>query len=347
LILKKKIFSIIKLLFFLSIGALFIWLFVKDLTPEQLTEIFTSFKSAQYGWVALAIFISLISHVIRTLRWQMLLQPLGYNAGFWNVFMSLMIGYFANLALPRLGEVTRCGILAKYEPVPFQKSFGTVVAERAFDVITFIVLFFINFLLQYDLIHQYVTESFYVPLAQKFSFIGKGYILYSSIGVLIILLVIFLLLRKKLNRFSLYRKIVNIIKGFIDGLKSLIKIKRPLLFLFYTILMWFLYFLMTYICFYSIKEIGGVGLMAGFSVLVLGTIGIMIVQGGIGIYPAIVAETLALYGAVSTTAYALGWLIWSAQTITLIIAGITSLIILPLINKKRNGESGITQEKNI
>jgi glycosyltransferase 2 family protein len=345
--LKKKILSILKLLFFLGIGALFIWLFVKDLTSEQITEIFTSFKSAQYGWVALAIFISLISHVVRTLRWQMLLQPLGYNAGFWNVFMSLMIGYFANLALPRLGEVTRCGVLAKYEQIPFQKSFGTVVAERAFDVLTFVVLFIINFLVQYDLIHQYVSESFYMPLSQKFSFIGKGYILYSSIGVLIILLVIFLLLRKKLNRFSLYRKIVNIIKGFVDGLKSLIKIRKPFLFLFYTVLMWFLYFLMTYICFYSIKEIGGIGMMAGFSVLVLGTIGIMIVQGGIGIYPAIVAETLALYGAATTTAYALGWLIWSAQTVTLIIAGITCLIILPLINKKQNGKAGINQKENI
>lgn len=343
---KKNIFSAAKIVFFLSIGALFIWLFVKDLSPVETSEIFDSFKGANYAWICLSIFIALLSHGVRTLRWQMLIQPLGYKTGFWNVFMSLMIGYLANLALPRLGEITRCGILAKYEQVPFQKGFGTVIAERAFDLLTFIVLFFLNLLIQYPLIHQYVTESIYQPLAQKFEFLGKGYILYSGIGSVVLLVVLFFLFRRKLERFKLYRKAASILKDFIDGLKSLVKIRKPFLFLFYTLLMWFFYLLMAYICFFSIKEIGGIGIMAGFSVLVLGTIGIMVIQGGIGIYPAIVAETLVLYNAAATKAYALGWLIWSAQTVTLIIAGIASLILLPIINKKRNGKTANTEKKN-
>jgi glycosyltransferase 2 family protein len=343
--LKKKLFSAAKLLFFLGIGALFIWLFVKDLRVEEKKEILESFTKASYGWVILALFVSLLSHILRTLRWQMMLKPLGYKAGFWNVFMALMIGYFANLALPRLGEVSRCTILAKYEKIPFQKSFGTVVAERAFDIVTFLVLFFANLLIQYNLINHYVTERIYEPLAEKFSFIGKGYILYGLITGISIIVILFFVFRQRLSRFRLYKKIVNVFRGFIDGLKSLGKVKHPVLFLSYTLLIWSLYFLMTYICFFSIKETGGMSAWAGLSVLILGTIGIMVVQGGIGIYPAIVAETLVLYGATKATGYALGWLIWTAQTVTLILAGIISLIILPLYNRSQNGKNGDPEAK--
>lgn len=343
---KKKILTAVKFIVFLGIGGLFIWLFTKDLTTAQASEIYASFKTAGYGWVLLAIFVALISHVLRTLRWQMLLKPMGYNTGFWNVFMSLMIGYFANLALPRLGEVTRCGFLAKYEQVPFQKGFGTVVAERAFDLLTFIVLFFINFLLQYKVLYSYVNEKIYLPMAHKFSFIGNGYLLYGAIAIVLILVLLFFLFRKKLERFSLYKKAATIIKGFVDGLRSLTKINNPWLFIGYTVGMWIMYFLMTYLCFFSITEMAGMSMLAGFSVLVLGTIGIMVVQGGVGIYPAIVAETLVLYGAIATKAYALGWLIWSAQTVALIVAGIASLIILPLINKQKHGNLAAPSEEN-
>jgi len=344
---KSRILPALKLIVFLGIGVLFIWLFTKDLSEEQLNEIYHSFASARYGWIVLSIFIALISHVMRTLRWQMLIKPLGYHTGFWNVFMSLMIGYFANLALPRLGEVTRCGFLAKYENVPFQKGFGTVVAERAFDLLTFVILFFINLFIQYEVLNHYVNEKIITPLSEKFTFIGKGYLLYAFIAGLAILIVVFLIFRHKLDKYSLYRKIINVFKGFWDGLKSLTKLQKPGLFLLYTFMIWLMYFLMTYLCFYSIAEMSSLSMMAGFSVLVLGTIGIMVVQGGIGIYPAIVAETLVLYGAVSTKAYALGWLIWTAQTSALILAGIASLIILPLYNKPQHVHTRAHPKKNL
>jgi glycosyltransferase 2 family protein len=336
---KNKLIPALKLLFFLGLGCLFIWLFLKDLLPEEKQEIANSFEHANYLWVIIAIILAFLSHVMRTLRWQMLIRPLGYKTRFPNVFMSLMIGYLANLALPRLGEITRCTVLAKYEKVPFQKGFGTVVAERAFDLLTFLVLFFINFLIQYDRLQHYVSEKIYTPLAAKFSFIGQGYLLYLFIGGMIVCIILFFLFRRRLGRYSLYRKIANIIKGFGDGLKSLVRIQNPLLFLTYTVLMWIMYFLMGYLCFFSIEQTSGLTPMAGFSVLVLGTIAIMVVQGGIGIYPAVVAGTLVLYAgeAIKTYSYALGWLIWTSQTVILILAGIASLIVLPLINKSRNG----------
>jgi glycosyltransferase 2 family protein len=345
--LKKKLFSAAKLLFFLGIGVLFIWLFIGHLKEDERREIIESFRVANYWWIILAIVIAVISHIIRTLRWQMLLSPMGYHARFGNVFMAVMIGYLANLALPRLGEVSRCTVLLKYEKIPFQKSFGTVIAERAFDIVTFIVLFFINLAIQYGRISSYVTNEIYNPLAEKFTFIGKGYILYSCIAGIILLVILFFAFRSRLRKIRLYTKIANVVRGFIDGLKSLIKVRNPFLFLVYTVLLWFMYFLMTYICFFCIQEIGGLGVSAGFSVLILGTIGIMVVQGGIGIYPAIVAETLALYGASKIAAYALGWLIWTAQTVTLVIAGIISLILLPIINRENNGKNGDPEKKAI
>jgi uncharacterized protein (TIRG00374 family) len=338
--LKKKFISFLKLLFFLGLGALCIWIFVKDLTASELSDISVSFKSANYWWLVLTLVLALCSHILRTLRWRMLIRPMGYKPGFFNVFMSLMIGYFANLALPRLGEITRCTVLARYEKVPFQKGLGTVVAERAFDVICFLLLFFINLFIQYDQIRYYVNEHIYMPLAGKFSILGKGYFLYGGIALVVVCILLIWLFRKRLKRYKVYQKIAAVIKGFFDGLRSLLRIRQPLLFMAYTLLMWFLYFLMTYICFFSITEMSGLGMAAGFSVLVFGTIGIMIVQGGVGIYPAIVAETLALYGAVSTRAYALGWLIWCAQTGALVLGGIVSLILLPVLNKNKNGKNG-------
>lgn len=138
----KNIKTILKFLLFLSIGILFIWLSLKDLTRQQINEIIYSFRIADYKWLFLSFCISIFAHIVRALRWRMLLEPLGYYPRLVNVLSSVFIGYFANLALPRLGEVTRCGTLAKYEKISFTKSFGTVITERAFDIIIFFILFF-------------------------------------------------------------------------------------------------------------------------------------------------------------------------------------------------------------
>lgn len=337
---RKALFSVFKIVFFLSLGFFFIWIFTRDLTAGQVDEIFRSFAQADYSWVGFSILIALGSHVLRTWRWQMLLKPLGYSTGFWNVFMSLMIGYFANLALPRLGEVTRCGFLARYENVPFQKSFGTVVAERAVDLLTFFLLFAVNLVLQYALLHQYVDEKVLTPLGELLSLTGKGPVLLMIIAaVCLILVALFVVFRRKWKSFRWFRFVTNIVRGFWEGLKSVFRLKHPFLFLIYSLAIWFSYFLMTWVCFFSMPEFSDMGMQAGFSVLVMGTIGIMVVQGGIGIYPVIVAETLVLYGAVATRAFALGWLLWTAQTLAIIIAGLVSIVVLPLYNKKKHGNT--------
>ncbi|HOY30877.1 MAG TPA: lysylphosphatidylglycerol synthase transmembrane domain-containing protein [Bacteroidales bacterium] len=341
---KKHFFTTVKLLIFLGVGIFFIWLSVIKLGDEDKKQILISFKEANYWWLLLCLILGLFSHILRTLRWEMLLHTVGYKPRFKNTFLSLMIGYFANLAIPRLGEITRCSMLSKYEKIPFEKSFGTVIAERGLDVLTFVVLFFINLLIQYKAISGYVYEKVYHPLTEKFHLLGQASFLYSVAAFCVLMIILIIIFHSKLMRYKIYNKIFNVVKGFWDGIKSLVKVQQPLLFILYTCLMWVMYFLMMYVCFYSLPLTSNPAFGATCTVFVMGTIAVMISPGGIGAYPAFVAATLTLYGipgfiSPNPVGLSLGWLIWSAQTITIILAGVVSLILLPLINA-RNDKPG-------
>ncbi len=333
---KKNIISILKILFFLAIGIFFIWIFLRQLSPEQKSEIWKSFISADFSWLLLSIVVGMLSHLVRALRWKSLIEPLGYQPKISNTFFAVMIGYLANLALPRLGEVTRCGVLNKYEKIPINKTIGTVIAERSIDMVMFILLFFINLYIFFDKLEKYVDEKVYKPLADKFNFSEEyTFLIYVAIAVVLAVGMLFLMIRKYLRHFNLYQKLKELLQGFWHGLWAVTRIKRPLLFIFQSLLIWVLYFFMIYVCFFCIPETSHLGVGAGLSLLIFGSIGIMIVQGGIGIYPAIIAETLILYNITNTTGYALGWLTWTAQTLMIVIAGIISLVLLPMLNKKK------------
>ena len=337
---NPKLKNAIRFTVFLGIGIFFIWIFLRNLTAEQKQEIISSMANANYWWIALAIPLGILSHFVRAMRWKMLIQTMGYKPGNSNMFFAVMIGYLANLALPRLGEVSRCTILTKYENVPFQKSFGTVITERVLDMLVFILLFFVNLALQADRLSGYIDEKIYIPLQEK---LHLSYNLSGAFSILILIFivmfgVIFLVFRKKIIANTLYIKIKNMALGFVEGIKSLIKVRNLWLFFFYTFSIWALYLLMAYIVFFSVPASSGVGLNAGLAVLVFGSVGFMVVQGGIGIYPAIVAETLVLYGVASAQGYALGWLIWTSQNLTIVLVGIVSLVLLPLLNNRKNVE---------
>lgn len=336
---KRTLATIGKLLFFLGLGIFFIWLFVRHLTPVEKREIWDSLGQANYIWILLSLFIGMFSHISRSIRWKMLMEPMGYRPRFINVFLAVFIGYFANLALPRLGEVSRCGVLARYEKIPFQKSFGTVVTERAIDILTFALLFLLNLVLQFGKVSNYISQKIIVPFRDKLiAFDGTNYLIYIVAAGIILVIFIFYYLRRQFNHTRLYRRINEVAQGFLEGLKSLARIRKPGWFIFHSIVIWILYFVMTYVVFNCLPETKGLPLTAGFAVFVFATIGVMIVQGGIGIYPAIVAETLLLYHIPETKGYAMGWLLWTGQTVMLVLAGIISLILLPLVNKRTNGK---------
>ncbi|HRY97778.1 MAG TPA: lysylphosphatidylglycerol synthase transmembrane domain-containing protein [Bacteroidales bacterium] len=331
---NKRLLSAAKLLFFLGLGALFIWLFLRKLSPEQQAEIWDSFWGANYWWALLAIVLGVLSHLVRAMRWMILLKPMGYRPRLINSFSCVMVGYFANLALPRLGEVTRCTALARYEKVPFEKSFGTVIVERVIDLVIFGGLFLLTLVLQWGRIKDYVYDKIWMPLSERFQFLQDGAALWLILlGSLVALSAFLYLIRKRFAHFRLYQKLRGLILGLIEGLISIARIERPFLFIFQSLLIWGLYYLMIYLCFFSFPGTSGLGPEAGLAMLVFGSIGIMIVQGGIGIYPAIIAEVTSIYGVAATTGYALGWLAWTAQTLMIILAGLAAVLLLPVINR--------------
>lgn len=335
--LKKRLLDFVKIIFFLALGIFFIWLFMHNLTQEEKKDIYSSFLSANYWWVFASVLIGIFSHISRAVRWKLLLEPMGYNPGLKNTFFAVMIGYFANMALPRLGEVTRCGILARYEKIPIQKSFGTVVTERGLDLISLIIVFVINFLIHLDKLSLFKKGKLYNSINEKFNSIENPGIYYWILfATMLILVFIFWKLRHKISHLFIYQKLKEIALGFFEGIKSLIKIKRPLWFVFHSINIWVMYWLMTWIVFYSIPETSHLGGSVGLAVLVFGSIAIIIVQGGIGIYPWIVAEILVLFGIAGTKGYAMGWLLWTGQSLMIISFGVLSLVLLPLLNTKKN-----------
>ena len=334
---KNKVITFIKFALFLGLGIVIIWLSLRGLTPDERIQILHSFRIANYNWVILTIVMGITSHVLRALRWMLFFEPMGYNPSFKNTFFAVMVGYFANMAFPRLGEVTRCGILARYEKIPFNKSFGTVITERAIDMIIFIFLFFLMIVTQAGTIGQYLNNNIYPRLAEKFNNpIFNRVFFFSLIAAGIIFIAIIYLLRRRIAASAIFHKIKNLILGFWEGLKSLSQINRPGLFIFYSIAIWALYYFMIYVCFFCFTDTGSLSPGAGLSALVLGSVGIMVTPGGIGLYPAIIQETMLLYGIVRTTGLALGWISWTAQTSMILVIGGISLILLSF-NKQKNG----------
>ncbi len=336
---SRKISGIVKFIVFLGLGILFIWLSLKDLTTQERDQIILAFRTANYWWVFLAIVLGILSHILRALRWILFFQPMGFNPTLKNTFYAVMVGYFANMAFPRLGEVTRCGLMSRYEQIPFQKALGTVITERAIDMIIFILLFFLMIFTQAHAIQDYLDHKVYPGLVAKFGALHYSrMLLLFFVSVILILFLLYIFLRKKLRNFPAYHQVKNLVMGFWEGFRSLSEIRQPFLFFFYSVSIWILYFLMLYLIFFCFTETMGLGLGAGLSALVLGSVGIMITPGGIGLYPAIIQETVMLYGSTKPIGLALGWIAWSAQTGMIILIGSLSLILLTF-NKRRHGKA--------
>lgn len=327
---KNSLLTATKIILAFGLGFLIIWLSLRGLNTAEKQNIINSFRAANYFWVVVSILLGILSHYIRAIRWKMLLKPIGYQINTSSSFLSVMIGYFANLGLPRAGEVARCSVLYKEEKVPFEKSFGTVIVERAIDMIIFILLFFVAFAIEYSSISNYVSTEFLPKLNEKFGAISMELIFIKiPLGIVAFSVILYFLLKSRLKNSNIAKKTKGIFIGIWQGLKSIALIERPIIFVLLSIAIWVLYFLMVYVCFFAIDQLVGLSPFAALSVLVLGTVGIMVTPGGIGLYPVIVAQTLVLYGFDygSGLGIALGWLAWSAQTIMIIVVGAISLII--------------------
>ncbi len=330
---KSKLISALKLIVPLGFGIFLVWLFYDALCEEQKDDLFSAFGKANYGWVFIALIFSFLSHVSRAYRWKYLLDPLGHKVSFCNSYHALMVGYIVNLIFPRAGEASRAGLLSKTEKVPFQKGFGTIVAERAVDVFMLGIVTVIMLLLQLDKIDlfQEKINSFSSPgdgCGNTFIFSLLGTIV--TYGILLVVLAGILLFAFKINFRS---KIKAFVRGLFEGVFSIFKTKYKLQYIGHTFFIWIMYILMFSVCFYALESTSELGLDAMLAGFVAGTIGIILVQGGIGVYPAFVGLILTIYIApadytgIFPDALALGWIIWTSQTVMMIVLGLISLII--------------------
>lgn len=336
---KGIILSIIKYLFFIALGVLLLFLAFRGL---QWNDLWTELKTANYWWFLGAIVLAVLSHIFRALRWNLLIEQMGFKTRTSTTFYSVMMGYLANLALPRLGEVTRCGFLSKKENIPFNALFGTVIAERVFDLVVLLFIIGVVLVTQIQVIGGFLNQILIKPLLGVYSgnLVAIIIVLSSLILLAVISLFIFRKLKPWLKTTMLYGKIESFVDGFMEGLKSIAKLKQRGLFFFHTFMIWFLYLLMIVLPFYAFAETSLLGFLDGITILGIGSLGIVApVPGGIGSYHFVITELLSqLYDIPIKAAAAYATANHASQTIMIIVVGLVSYILLILVKTKARNE---------
>lgn len=331
---SKRILSIFQYAFFLGAGLFLVWWQLKSMTVSEKSEFHTALKSANY-WIAIPIAImSILSHISRSMRWKLMLEPMDYHPKLRNVFAVTMIGYLANSAIPRLGELLRCTILAKYEKLKVDRLIGTIIIERSFDIICYVVFCCITLLIQMNLIGDYFNKELSIIGQNSGMPIWQKMLLVVSIIILIIALINFL--AKKFPENKLVIKTANLIKGIGEGFRSVRKLKRRKEFLLHTIFIWSMYLGEIYLGFLAMDGIDNLSIKAAFSVLTLATLAMIATPGGIGSFPIFVMQTLIIYGINPTLGKAFGWVMWGVSTGIILIVGFISLLTMPYLNKDSN-----------
>ena len=331
---KKKVADIVKLVVFLGIGIFFIYWFLLKMEPEQKEAVWHAFLDANYWWVALAMGISLLSHWIRALRWNLLYKPLDITPKTTNTFGSVVVAYLANLAFPRLGEVARCATMRTSENIPMEKSLGTVVIERMIDLLMFVVVVLIGLLLMYGEIKDWVYNS----LIEKYQSLPSVPLLAAiCVAGLLALFAFYKLFWHKMLRFSIFKKIDDLVRGCIAGISSILHMGRAATWRFtiYSILIYLLYIAGGLLIIQAFRESRGMGLDVAFTIYLFGSIGMMFSQGGLGVYPVLVQMALGLYGVSLETGTAAGWLLWCSQQVVVIAVGLGYLIYFSQAKKKQ------------
>ena len=318
--LKKTIFT----LFPIALGIALIWYSFTKLTPEDIEAIRNSFRTADYRWVFLSLFFGILSHISRAYRWDFMLEPMGYKPRFINTFLAVLVGYLVNLVVPRAGEIARASAISKYEKIPIEKAIGTIVSERIADVIMLMTIIATAFFLQTDLLTKYLFKDED----------GKGIYSYLIIGALLLLGFIFYRIVQKSSH-PFFIRIKEFINGLITGVMSIFKMQKKWAFIFHTVFIWLMYILMFWVVTFALPETTNLPFGAIIVGFVVGGLSMALTNGGLGTYPIFVASAITLYGVPNNPALAFGWIMWTAQTVMVLIFGGLSFVALPLVNKEK------------
>lgn len=306
----------------LCIGIGIIYYQFSTLTTEEIEKIKISFIKADYFYVFLSIVFALIGFWSRAYRWKYALNHLGYQTNFYNNFFTVCVSYLVNFTVPRSGEISRAALIKKYEKIPFDKAFGTIVAERIVDLIIFFLFVLIGFISQFDKLYGFLVSK-NVSL--------KTLLLFGVLGIA--LAVVFLLIWIYAE-WKIILKLKNKLAGLIEGMMSILKMKDKWYYIFHSFFIWFTYLMMFYVSIFALPETSKISFDVVLMGFIFGSLAVGFSNGGLGAYPFSIALIFGLYGISNDVGIAFGWLAWSSQTIFTIILGILSYAFLPILNKK-------------
>lgn len=319
---NKSLITLLKIVIPLGLGIFLIYYSYLKFTPQQLEEISAYFKKADYTFVTFSIVLLLLSHISRAYRWSFLLEPLGYKPKLLNNFMAVSVAYIMNIFIPKSGEVSRALIINKYEDIPFDKAFGTIISERVVDVLFLFGFTAIALLLQFDKLSEFLLNV--LPLNT----------IYNLTGVLSVLLVLFLL-ALKFSKSLIIKKIIRFFSGLKDGIFSILKMKKKGSFIVHSFLIWGLYLLSFYTATFALNETSNIAFSTLIITFVVGSFSFAFTNSGFGSYPFFVAGILAIFSIPETVGTAFGWIVWASSIASIVFFGGLSLIILPFYNKEK------------
>ena len=306
----------------LGLGVFLIWYIYQSFTPTQIAETKKYFADANYGFVLLSVFLSVLSHFSRAYRWSFMLEAIGYKIKIANNFMAVSVAYLMNIFIPKSGEVSRAVILDKYENVPFQKGFGTIISERIVDLLFLLFFTALAFLIKFEILYDYIFEA--IPASIL-------YVLAAGILLIIISVPIYI----RFSKSNINKRLKDFIIGLKEGVFSILKMKKKGPFILHTFFIWGLYILSFYTAMHALPETSNISIGTIIITFVVGSFTFAFTNSGFGTYPAAIAGILSVFGIAKTVGLALGWIVWISNISSIVIFGVLSLILLPIYNRDK------------
>ncbi|MDR0229011.1 MAG: flippase-like domain-containing protein [Flavobacteriaceae bacterium] len=319
---KLNLSKIKNILLPLLLGVFLVYIAFNQFTSEQIDEMMIQFKGANYNYIIISSIFSILSLWARSYRWKYALDYMGYRPPVSTNFMAISVGYLLNLTVPRSGEVSRAVVLQKYEQVPFDKGFGSIVSERVIDLLCLLGCVLLALIMQYQVLKSFLLER--VPVEKLAIMAGIALIVFGGIVALFYY-----------SQWKLILLIKNKVKGLTTGVVSIFKMPHKLGFLFYTFLIWFGYIATFYFGMYALEATSNLSFPVVMSAFVAGSFAVSFTNGGFGAFPLVISELLLLYGVSAISGTAFGWILWTTQTGIVVVFGALSFLFLPIYYSKK------------
>ena len=319
---KNKLRNFVSIFVPILLGAGLTYYTYTTFTEQQLAQMKAYFINANYSYVAISLFFAFSGYALRAYRWQYTLEHVGVKSNFKLNFLAVSVGYFINMSIPRSGEVSRALILKKYQDAPFDKVFGTIIAERIVDFIILLLFIFASLIVEFKTLKEFLLA--YIPV--------------NKLLILLIVGIILCLVSLYFYYYSTWKLILAIkqkVEGLKEGALSVLNLPNKIPFLIQTLLIWVSYVLMFYFATFALKETSGITFGAVLLAFIIGSLTIAFTNGGFGFFPILIAKILFLYEIPLEAGNAFGWIVWTSQLLITVVLGVLAFLVLPMMSRKK------------